>query len=284
MSNKPIRGMLTLEQLKARIESGEIETIVTVFSDLYGRLLGKRITGEFFLDHTAESGWHACNYLLTVDMAMDPVPGYKYASWELGYGDFLCVADWEALRQATWMDKSALVVFGIQDEKTHSLASVEPRSVLKNQIATARNFGYLATGASELEYFIFEETYGSARATHYVDLKTFGAYVEDYHILQGTREEVLNAAARKHLSASGIPVEFSKGEWGPGQHELNVHYADILTMADRHVLFKQCMKDLADSLGIAVTFMAKYHETLAGSSSHLPVSLWDTDGQRNPFA
>src|SRR5262249_20111795 len=151
-------------------------------------------------------------------------------------GDFHCVADWETLRLATWMDKCALVICDIQHESAGSLVSVAPRSVLKRQIAAASEMGYLPQGASELEYFIFEETYGSARAKSYVDLKTFGAYIEDYHILQGTREEVLNAAARKHLSASGIPVEFSKGEWGPGQHELNIRYSGLVTMADRHTL------------------------------------------------
>lgn len=279
-----IRGMLTLDALREKIESGEIETIVTVFSDLYGRLFGKRITGEFFLDHTAEAGMHACDYLLTVDMKMEPVPGYKFASWEQGYGDFHCVADLRTLRMASWQDKSALVICDVYDEKTHELASVAPRTLLTQQVKAAADLGYVAEGASELEYFIFDETYGTARTKHYVDLKTFGAYIEDYHILQGTREEIINAAARKHLAASGVPVEFSKGEWGPGQHELNIRYADVLTMADRHTIFKQCIKDIADKAGLAVTFMAKYDENHAGSSSHLHVSLWDTSGENNVFA
>ena len=283
MAEKPVRGMLTLEQLREKIETGEIETVVAVFSDLYGRLMGKRISGEFFLDYTASGGMHACNYLLTVDMAMDPVPGYKYANWELGYGDFHCAPDLQTLRVATWLDKSALVICDIDDENTHAFVPVAPRSVLRRQMAAAADIGYVAVGASELEYFIFNETYGSARGKHYVDLTHFGAYLEDYHILQGSREEVLNAAARKHLASSGVPVEFSKGEWGPGQHELNIRYADLMTMADRHTLFKQCFKDLADQLGLAVTFMAKYDDALAGSSSHLHVSLWDAARENNIF-
>jgi glutamine synthetase len=257
---------------------------VTVFSDLYGRLMGKRIMPDFFLEHTARSGMHACNYLLTVDMEMDPVQGYQYANWELGYGDFHCVPDLNTLRHATWLDKSALVICDIGDERSHELVSIAPRTMLKTQIAAAADMGYLAQGASELEYFIFHDSFGEARRKNYADLKTIGPYIEDYHILQGTREEALNAAARKHLSASGIPVEFSKGEWGPGQHELNIHYADLLTMADRHTLFKQCLKELADPLRLSVTFMAKFDENLAGSSSHLHVSLWDQSCERNIFA
>ncbi len=204
-----LRGMLTLEELQHKVESGEVETVVTLFTDLYGRPMGKRVTGEFFLEHTANAGMHACNYLLTVDMPMEPIPGYKYANWELGYGDFHCVPDLATLRMATWLDKSALVVCDLYDEAAHAPVAVAPRSILNRQIAAASELGYTAQAASELEYFIFEETYKTAREKSYVKLEHFGAYIEDYHILQGTREEILNAAARKHLSNSGIPVEFS---------------------------------------------------------------------------
>jgi glutamine synthetase len=284
MTNDRIRGMLTLEELEHKVESGEIETVVTMFTDPYGRQMGKRVTGEFFLDHTAKEGMHACNYLLTVDMPMEPVPGYRYANWELGYGDFHCIPDLNTLRLATWLDKSALVICDIYEEKIHQPVSVAPRSILRKQVAAAAEMGYLAQGSSELEYFIFEETYKSAREKDYVNLEHFGAYIEDYHILQGTREEVLNAAARKHLANSGVPVESSKGEWGPGQHELNIRYADALTMADRHAIYKQCFKDLAHQLGLAVTFMAKYDASTAGSSSHLHLSLWNMKGKKNLFA
>jgi glutamine synthetase len=283
MTQKAVRGMLTLEELKVKIETGEIETIVTVFSDLYGRLLGKRITGDFFLEHIAESGMHACNYLFTVDMEMEIISGYKFASWDLGYGDFKCVPDLGTLRKATWLEKSALVICDICNDE-NSPTSIAPRSMLKHQINVAAEMGFLPQGASELEYFIFNESYSDARSKHYQALKTFSAYIEDYHILQGTREEVLNAAARKHLSLSGVPVEFSKGEWGPGQHEINIRYADMLTMADRHTIYKQCLKELSDQLGLSITFMAKFDHNLAGSGCHVHVSLWEPNGERSLFA
>jgi glutamine synthetase len=278
------RGMLSLEGLQQAVERGEIETVVTAFTDLYGRLLGKRIPAEFFLEQVAQDGMHACDYLLTVDMEMEPIPGYKYANWELGYGDFHCVPDLRTLRIASWLDKSALVLCDVHDDKAHAPVSVAPRSILNKQLEQAAAMGFTAFGASELEYFIFDEPYRSARAKGWINLKYFGEYLEDYHILQGTREEVLNAAARKHLAASGIPVESSKGEWGPGQHELNIRYADILTMADHHTIYKQVFKDLADQLGLAVSFMAKVDDRFAGSSSHLHLSLWDTEGKTNLFA
>jgi glutamine synthetase len=283
MADKTVRGMLTVDELRQKVESGEVETVVTVFADLYGRFLGKRVTGEFFLEQTAQSGMHACDYLLTVDMPMEPIPGYQYASWELGYGDFHCVPDLKTLRMATWLDKSALVICDIHDEKKHVPVSVAPRSILSKQIAEAEKLGYKALGASELEYFIFDETYKSAREKQYAGLNHFGAYIQDYHILQGTREEVLNAAARKHLSDSGIPVEGSKGEWGPGQHELNIRYAEALTMADHHSIYKECFKELAHGLGLSVSFMAKVDENYAGSSSHIHLSLWDENIKNNLF-
>lgn len=283
MAGHAVKGMLTLDELRQKVESGEIETVITAFSDLYGRSMGKRLTGEFFLDHTVESGIHACNYLLTADMPMEPIPGYTYANWEQGYGDVHCVPDMDTLRAATWLDKTALVLCDLWDEKTGKLVSVAPRSILRRQLDAARADGAIGMGASELEYFIYDETYRSAREKQYVNLTHFGAYIEDYHILQGTREEVLNAAARKHLSASGVPVESSKGEWGPGQHELNLRYADVLTMADRHIVYKQAFKDIAHQIGLAVSFMAKVDERYAGSSAHLHLSLWDEDGRHNRF-
>ena len=283
MPDVTLRGMLSLEGLREKIETGEVETVITGFPDLYGRLMGKRVTGEFFLDRIAESGMHACDYLFTTDMEMEPIPGYQFANWELGYGDFHCVPDLATLRMATWLDKTALIFCDSYDTKTHDLIPVAPRTLLRQQIEAAAAMGYKAVGASELEYYIFSETYQSSREKNYLDLKPFGHYLEDYHILQGTREEPLNAAARKHLAASGIPVEFSKGEWGPGQHELNIRYAEVLDMADRQTIYKQCFKDLADQLGVAVSFMAKYDQKLAGSSCHIHMSLWDSTLSRSVF-
>lgn len=284
MSRSTIQGMLTIKQLGEKAGAGEIETVIAAFPDLYGRLMGKRIAVDFFLDEVAGSGMHACNYLFTTDMGMNPVPGYRYASWDTGYGDFHCVPDLSTLRNATWLDRTALVLCDAYELDSGSLTPVAPRSILKKQLAAAAEAGVHPVGASELEYFIFNEGYESARSRRYQGLKHIGSYIEDYHILQGTREEPLNAAARTHLASSGVPVEFSKGEWGPGQHELNIRYADVLSMADRTCLYKQCFKDIAGSMGLAVTFMAKFDEGLAGSSCHIHMSLWDPDEKRNLFS
>ena len=277
-----VKGKINLAELHKRVKREEIETIILAFTDHYGRLVGKRFDAEFFLESAAEQGTHACDYLLTTDMEMEPVPGYQFANWELGYGDFHLVPDLRTLRVADWLEKTALLICDVQDEKTHAWVDVAPRSILRKQIDASNKLGFKCHAASELEYYLFEDSYRESFNKHYQDLKAAGWYLEDYHILQGSRTEGFTGAARRHLKNSGVPVENSKGEWGLGQHELNVRYAEVLEMADRHVVYKQCLKELADSMGLSVTFMAKYHEDQAGSSCHIHMSLWD--GEENAFA
>ncbi len=268
-----MKGMITLNDLKEKLIIAEIETVIVAFTDHYGRLVGKRFDGDFFIESINDSGTHACDYLLTTDMEMEPVKGFEFANWELGYGDFHLVPDMNTLRIADWLEKTAIVLCDLQKNTSHERIQVAPRSILKSQIENLKQFGYQCFAASELEYYLFEKSYKEANLSHYQDLKSLGWYLEDYHILQGSRTEFFNGAARKHLKNSGVPVENSKGEWGLGQHELNVKYTEILEMSDRHVIYKQCLKELADKIGISVTFMAKYHEDQAGSSCHLHISL-----------
>jgi glutamine synthetase len=276
-----MRGMLSLEKLGHAVEAGEIDTVLVGFTDLYGRLFGKRFDAEFFLEEVAEQGTHGCDYLLTVDMEMEPVPGYALASWEKGYGDFHLVPDLATLRIASWLEKTAIVLSDVDNDATHEPVAETPRSMLRQQVAKAAEMGYEAFAASELEYYIFEDSYRDAAMGDYHKLRPAGWYLEDYHALQGARVESFVGALRRHLRDSGVPVESSKGEWGLGQHELNIRYADALAMADRHVIYKQCAKELADQQGISVTFMAKFIGEGAGSSCHVHVSL--KQGDQNAF-
>jgi glutamine synthetase len=278
--NKP-KGMLSAAELGKLVQQGEIETVVAGFTDHYGRLVGKRFDAEMFLDEVMKHGGHACDYLLTVDMEMEPVPGYAFANWELGYGDVHMVADLATLRVATWLDKTAFVLCDVKSEKTHDYVDVAPRSILRRQVEAAKKAGFTGYAATELEHYLFQTSYRQAAQQDYRNLEAAGWYLEDYHLLQGARTEGFHAAARRHLKLSGVPVETSKGEWGKGQHELNVRYAEALEMADRHVVFKQCLKEIADAMGLSVTFMAKFAADGAGSSCHIHFSLWQ-DG-KNAF-
>jgi len=276
------RGMLTIEELAEQVAEGHIDTIDVAFTDLYGRLVGKRYDAGFFLEEVPTGGAHACDYLLTVDMEMEPVPGYEFTNWEKGYGDLHLAPDMSTLRRISWRERTALVLCDVVHGEGHDHVPEAPRSLLSRQLERAAEAGLDARAASELEFYIFEDTYREAAESSWHDLRPSGWYIEDYHLLQTVREEPLVGSLRRHLSASGVPVENSKGEWGLGQHELNIRHAPVLEMADRHVLYKQCAKEVADQLGQSVTFMAKPYADRAGSSCHVHLSLWRNG--RNAFA
>ncbi len=276
------KGMLTVDELKTLIDKDKIRTVIVGFTDHYGRLMGKRYDAEFFYESALNSGAHACDYMLTTDMDMEPLPGFQFANWELGYGDFHLVPDFSTLRKVSWLKKTALILCDIHDNESHEPISVSPRQILQAQTERLADMSYTAKAASELEYYLLEESYRTAHDKNYHELTPAGWYLEDYHILQGSRTEEYTEKVRHHLSQSGIPVETSKGEWGLGQHEINIRYASVTDMADRHIVYKQCMKEIADKMELSVTFMAKYHTDRAGSSCHIHLSLW-SDGQ-NVFA
>ncbi len=279
------QGMLDVEELRTAAGKGLVDTVILAFPDLYGRLLGKRLDASFFLTDV-EGGTHVCDYLLTVDMEMDPVTGYEYSNWDSGYGDIHLAPDLETIRKLAWLDRTALVVCDAQVEPGHEPVEVAPRSILRKQLERLGDRGFEAMAGSELEYYQFRTSYQEAAQSGYENLREAGWYIEDYHLLQAARTEDLNGAFRRNLAASGVPVESTKGECGRGQHELNIRYSPILEMADRHLVLKQAVKEISDQLGCSATFMAKPDAAQAGSSSHLHVSLWtDRNGElTNAFA
>jgi glutamine synthetase len=274
-----VSGMLLLEDLEREIAEGRIDTVITAFPDLYGRLIGKRIHGRFFLEEIVSDGMHVCDYLLACDMEMDPTPGYAFASWETGYGDLHARPDLSTLRRVAWYERTALVLCDAFDEESGDPVPVAPRQILKRQLERAAGQGVHPCMGSELEFFLFRDDYRTAQAKGWRDLEKSQHYIEDYHVLSSSFAEDVIGAIRREVDASGVPVEFSKGEWGPGQHEINLRYATALEMADRHVVYKLAAKEIAARHGASVTFMAKFHEELAGSSLHIHTSLLDDEGQ-----
>ena len=227
--------MLTLDELKAEVEAGAIDTVVVAFTDMQGRLMGKRLHAEFFCDEMAdEHPVEGCNYLLALDMEMDPIPGYEIASWERGYGDFAMKPDLATLRRIPWLEATALVLC---DVLWHDGSPVQPspRQVLKAQMDRAAALGFTPMTGSELEFYLLRETYEEAWAQRYEDLTPSVPYILDYHILATTYDEDLIRQIRNGMHGAGIKVETSKGEAWPGQHEINFRFADALTMADNHV-------------------------------------------------
>lgn len=275
-------GTMTLDALRAEVAAGRIDTVLVAGIDMQGRLVGKR----FHAAHFAGGGWeetHCCNYLLAVDMEMTTVQGYRTSSWETGYGDYVLKPDLATLRPVPWLEGTALVLADMLDHHTHEEAAVSPRAILKRQVARARAMGLQPMMATELEFYLFENSYESLRDNGPRDLRAISAYNEDYHLFQTTKEEDVMRAVRNGLYGAGIPVENSKGEADAGQEEINYKYSDALDTADNHVIVKQAVKEIAWAKGKSVTFMAKYDHRKAGSSSHIHQSLWSLDGQPSFF-
>ncbi|AZL58678.1 glutamine synthetase [Tabrizicola piscis] len=270
-------GNLTLEDLKAAVKRGDIDTVLVAGIDMQGRLMGKRFHAQFFVD----GGWeetHCCNYLLTVDMEMNTVQGYKSSSWQTGYGDYILKPDMGTLRLIPWLPGTALVLGDTLDHHGHEVPH-SPRAILKRQVARARALGFEPMMATELEFYLFENSYENLRDGGLSALKPVSGYNEDYHIFQTTKEEDVMRAIRNGLYGAGIPIENSKGEADAGQEEVNYRYSDALDTADNHVIVKNGVKEIAWTKGKSVTFMAKYDHRKAGSSSHIHQSLWTKDGK-----
>ncbi len=275
-------GNLSFNELKKAAANNEIDTVLAVQVDMQGRLMGKRFHVSNFLE-TAYKETHSCNYLLATDMGMETVDGYKSTSWESGYGDYVMKPDMSTLRHIPWLEGTAMVLCDVQDHHTHKDVPHSPRAVLKKQIARLEALGMKPMMASELEFFLFDDSYEEAQALGYRDVQLASSYNEDYHIFQTTKEEELMRAIRNGLFGAGIPVECSKGEASAGQEEINVKYDDALASADNHAIVKNGCKEIAWSQGRAITFMAKWDNQSAGSSSHVHQSLWSLDGKTPLF-
>ena len=270
--------MLSFDELRAAVEAGEVDTVVVAFTDMQGRLMGKRLHAEFFLEEMdAGHGVEGCNYLLALEMEMDPVPGYALASWEQGYGDFDVRPDLATLRRIPWLEATALVLGDVQ---WHDGTPVQPspRQVLKAQLERAAALGFTPMMGSELEFYLLRETFEEAHEKEYSGLTPSVPYILDYHILATTYDEAFLRQIRNGMQAAGMRVETSKGEAWPGQQEINFRFADALTMADNHVIYKNGAKEIAFLNGCSITFMAKPFQDWIGNSCHIHSSLW-RDGE-----
>jgi glutamine synthetase len=266
--------MLTLETLPHQIQSGEVDTVVVAFPDLQGRPVGKRVTGSYFLEHVLHHGIEVCDYLLASDVDMEPLPGYHFANWENGYGDLAAVIDPGTVRPLPWLPGSVLVLCDLTTLDGEPV-EVSPRRILRRQVERAAAHGLDIKCATELEFYLFRDSSVEAAEKGWRQLQAHADTIEDYQLLQTSREEYVIGRIRNQMVEAGIPIEFSKGEAGIGQHEINVTYGDPLEVADRHLVFKSGVKEIAAGLGRAVTFMAKWSMATAGSSCHIHTSLWD---------
>ncbi|MGZ8481779.1 MAG: glutamine synthetase family protein [Candidatus Limnocylindria bacterium] len=271
-----------LAELKGMVRDGRIDTLIVAFTDMQGRLMGKRVQGQAFLNGAIDHGVHFCTYLLGTDMEMNTPDGFALMNWETGYGDWVADPLWDTMRAVPWLERTALVLSDTVDHHGDEIA-VSPRTMLKRVVDRAAAAGFRVMAGSEFEYYLLTDTYEEAVRKGFVGLERFGHYNEDYHLLQATKAEPIHGRLRNLMTAAGIPVEFSKGEAAPGQHEVNIHYTDVLDMADQSVIFKHGAKEIAWLNGFGLTFMAKPDHTWTGSSGHLHMSLWDKAGKKALF-
>ena len=267
----------TLEKLKALVAEGTIDTVVVAMTDMQGRLTGKRIHGQYFLDEVVKHGTEGCNYLLAVDVDMNTVAGYEMSSWERGYSDFALIPDLNTLRVITWQPGAALILADVA-WLDHTDVVASPRQVLRKQIAELEKAGMVPMCGTELEFVVFKDSYEEAWNKGYKDLTPVNQYNVDYSILGGSRIEPLLRDIRMGMSAAGMTVESVKGECNFGQHEIAFKYSDALSNCDNHVIYKNGAKEIADQQGYALTFMAKPNEK-EGNSSHIHLSFRGLKGE-----
>lgn len=273
---------ITFSQLKKAISNDEIDTVLVCVSDMQGRLNGKRVTGKAFIDYVYKET-HMCDYLYTVDMDMFTVPGYKSSSWETGYGDMTVIPDLSTIKIAHWLEKTAIVLCDCLDHDGKKPLMHSTRQILRNVVSKANKMGFEPMIGSELEFFLFNQTYDDIHKNNYSNLQESSWYIQDYMIFQTTKEEDVLRELRNSLLKSGIYVECSKGEAAPGQEEINVVFTNALSMADNHILIKNAAKEIAFKHNKAITFMAKYKEEVGGSSCHIHNSLFDKKTKKNVF-
>jgi glutamine synthetase len=267
---------LTMDGLVALIDDGTVDTVVVAFTDMQGRLQGKRLHGRYFVDHVIEHGTEGCNYLLAVDVDMNTVAGYAMSSWERGYGDMEFALDHDTIRLLTHLPATAMIQCDLV-WLDHSPVVQSPRTILRRQLQRCEERGWAALAGTELEFIAFDTTYEQAHSADYRDLTPVNQYNVDYSIVGTTRAEPLLRAIRNHMYDAGLDVEGAKGECNFGQHEIGFLYADALTTADNHAVYKTAAKEIAAQQGKAITFMAKYNDR-EGSSCHIHLSLRGTDG------
>jgi glutamine synthetase len=270
------RGMLTLEQLRVEVSEGNIDTVVVAFTDMQGRLQGKRLAAEFFLDDVVGSVIEGCNYLLAVDVEMNTVDGYAMSSWQTGYGDFVMVPDMSTLRRVPWQEATAMVIADLTwHDGTPVVAS--PRQILKAQTDRLAERGLQAMAGTELEFVVYNDSYAAAQAARYRDLTPANSYNVDYSILGTARIEPLLRRLRNGMAGAGLQVESAKGECNLGQHEIAFRYAEAVATCDNHSIYKTGSKEIADAEGMSITFMAKPNAR-EGNSCHIHLSVREEDG------
>jgi glutamine synthetase len=267
------------------LSEGQLETVIAAFPDNFGRLSGKRFEASYFLDQIVGNGFGVTAALsFGYDIGGQRIANLPMTSAQSSFREALAVPDLQTLRVANWLDGSAIVLCDIFSGARDAPVDFVPRTLLSTQTKAAIELGFQTKGAAEVEFYLFREPYEDIAARTYDLLTTAGSRSAPYSLSEGTADERFIRDIRDNCRKSGIAVEGSHVELGPGQHEINFVYSELLEMADRVTLYKHVVKELGHRHGRAATFMAKWHEAHIGSSMHTHLSLWDPSGEKSLFA
>lgn len=269
---------LTLDDLR----DGGYDTVIVCAPDMTGRLVGKRLTPKKF-DEFRERGIALSSCTFGWDVAQDIGLEVPYTGWHTGWRDFLLIADPATLRPAAWLQRTAIVLADIVEEHDRSPVEIAPRQILRRQVEALATDGLAADVGTELEFHLYRDGLDDLRRRGYRDRTPSTIFHADYTVQQVNAWEPFFQRLRTALDDSGLDVEMSQGEWGLGQWEINLTYADALDMCDRHTIFKLAVKDVAAQAGMSATFMPKPNAGEVGSSCHVHLSLRDTAAGGHPF-
>ncbi|MDT7627482.1 MAG: glutamine synthetase [Pseudonocardiales bacterium] len=260
------------------LERAGIDTVIVAGTDMQGRFFGKRLPPRNFR-RLAGSGISFCSVVYAWDFEQSPEGALlECVGPQTGWHDLLAVPDLDTLRIASWLPGTAFCIADCVDPATGELFAVAPRTILRRQIEGLAAAGLRAYAATELEFYLYRGAPEDVRKQDHRGLVPTSSAHGDFQLAAANLLEPFFRVLRGHLEASGIPVEVSQGEYGLGQWEINTEYGDVLTTADRHVLFKTIVQDVAAAHGYSATFMAKPESDQMSSSCHLHVSLQTMDG------
>ncbi len=258
-----------------------VEKIKLAITDIDGVLRGKLISFEKFRS-VIQKGFGFCDVVFGWDAGDAAYDNVKFTGWHSGYPDATAMVDLDTYRQVPWEDDLPFFLADFRDASGNELP-VCPRSLLKRITAQAEDAGYLPQFSQEFEWFNFVNNTTELYENKFRDLKPMTQGMFGYSILRASQESSFFHDLFDLLLKFKVPLEGIHTETGPGVYEAAILYAGVIEAADRAVLFKSGVKEIAHRHGLIASFMAKWNENLPGCSGHVHQSLWSADGKRNLF-
>jgi glutamine synthetase len=269
------------EQVIAYIKENNIQKVKFAFADIDGVLRGKLISQKKLLDGM-QAGYGFCDVVFGWDSNDTTYDNVQLTGWHSGYPDKLCFIDLSTFRTVPWQDDIPFFLADFSGPDGKDLPAC-PRSLLKKITRQCEDMGYHAEFAQEFEWFNFKETAQSLQQKGFANMEPLSPGMFGYSILRTSQNSDFYYDLFNLLTRFDIPIEGLHTETGPGVYEAAIMHDEVLKAADKAVLFKTAVKEIAYKHGITATFMAKWNADLPGCSGHIHQSLWTKDQTQNLF-